>query len=92
VEAQGTDEAEAENDLGWERRLSRRETVFWYGLAGVSYCVASLFQKSLLNWFVGPLWLVAVVWFGPLLTDHLRGRRDRRGDDRREEAEGPGAR
>lgn len=74
---QGTDEAEAENDLGWERRLSRRETVFWYGLAGVTYIVASIFQKSLLNWFVGPLWLVAVIWFGPLLTDGVRRSRSR---------------
>lgn len=54
------------------RRLTRGETVFWYGAAGVTYVVASIFQKGLLNWFVGPLWLVAFIWLGPLATDRVR--------------------
>lgn len=57
---------------GTSRRLSGREQAFWYGLAGVSYVVASIVQKGLSNWFVGPMWLVAVVWFGPLLADRAR--------------------
>jgi energy-converting hydrogenase Eha subunit G len=56
------------------RRLSGAETALWYGLAGVTYIGASIFHKFLLNWFVGPLWLVAVVWAGPALVDRLRGR------------------
>lgn len=59
----------------WGRRLNIRETAFWYGLAGVSYVVLSIYQKFLLNWFVGPLWLVAVVWAGPALVDRFRRRR-----------------
>jgi hypothetical protein len=54
------------------RRLTRGETVFWYGLAAVTYIGASIVQKGLLNWFVGPLWLVAVIWIGPLATDRAR--------------------
>lgn len=85
--ARSTGEPELEGDEGdppghdvgavddWGRRLDRRETVFWYGLAGVTYVVASIFQKGLLNWFAGPMWLVAVVWLGPLLTDRVRHRR-----------------
>jgi hypothetical protein len=56
------------------RRLSGRETAFWYGLAGVTYVGVSIFHKFLLNWFVGPLWLVAVVWLGPLFVDAVRRR------------------
>jgi len=72
-----------DEDPPGERRLSRAETVFWYGLAGVTYIAAGIFQKSLLNWFVGPAWLVAFVWFGPTLTDPLRARFRRRRQPRR---------
>jgi hypothetical protein len=60
------------------RRLSGRETALWYGVAGLSYVGVSIFHKFLLNWFVGPLWLVVVVWLGPLLVDRVRGRGRRR--------------
>lgn len=54
----------------------------WYVVAGVSYCAASIVEKGLLNWFVGPLWLVAVIWFGPLLVERVRGdRQDERDSD-----------
>ncbi len=46
--------------------------------AGVSYVLASIWHKFLLNWFVGPLWLVAFVVFGPALWDRLRWRFRRR--------------
>jgi hypothetical protein len=55
-----------------ERRLTGGETAFWYGLAGATYIGASLLEKSLLNWFVGPLWLVVVVCAGPVLVDRVR--------------------
>lgn len=57
---------------GAGRRLSGRETAFWYGLAGLTYVGVAIFHKFLLNWFVGPLWLVAVVWLGPELVDLVR--------------------
>jgi hypothetical protein len=65
---EGTDD-----DPSGERQLSRGETALWYGLAGVTYVTASLvISKGLLNWFVGPAWLVAFVWIGPALTDRWR--------------------
>ena len=35
--------------------------------------LASIWHKFLLNWFVGPFWLVAVVIVGPAIWDRLRG-------------------
>jgi hypothetical protein len=67
---------------GAGRRLSGRETAFWYGLAGLTYVGVGIFHKFLLNWFVGPLWLVAVVWLGPELVDLVRARSSRRGRGR----------
>lgn len=64
-----------ERDHLGARRLSRREEIIWYGVAAVTYVAASIVEKGLLNWIVGPLWLVAVVWGGPALVDRLRGRR-----------------
>jgi hypothetical protein len=55
--------------------MSPRETVFWYSAAFVTYVFASLQELALQNWIVGPLWLVAFVVGGPILTDALRGRR-----------------
>jgi hypothetical protein len=68
-------EAGAGDGAAPERRLSGGETAFWYGFAGVSYVGASLLEKGLLNWFVGPLWLVVVVCAGPALVDRVRPRR-----------------
>ncbi len=67
--------AEVELDHGGARRLGSGETAFWYGLAGVSYVGLSIFHKFLLNWLIGPLWLVAFVWLGPALVDRVRRRR-----------------
>ena len=47
----------------------------WYGIAFVTYVGASIFEKGLLNWIVGPLWLVGVVVYGPRAVDRVRGRR-----------------
>jgi hypothetical protein len=70
---------ENETPLGpaWGRRLSRGETAFWYGLAGVTYVSLAVYHKFLLNWIIGPVWLVAFVWAGPALVDRVRGRRRR---------------
>ena len=56
------------------RRLSRREEAGWYLVAAVTYVGASLLEKGLLNWLIGPGWLVAVVTFGPVAVDRLRRR------------------
>jgi hypothetical protein len=37
------------------RRLTGREEWFWYVAAAVTYIVCGIWQKFLLNWFIGPL-------------------------------------
>jgi hypothetical protein len=74
---------EVELDHRRARRLGPGETVLWYGLAGVSYVGLSIFHKFLLNWLIGPLWLVAFVWLGPELVDRVRRRRADRSAGRR---------
>ena len=48
--------------------------MFWYVVAGVTYIAAATVEKGLLNWLVGPTWLVLVVWWGPELVDRVRRR------------------
>ena len=36
-----------------------------YLLAGVTYVGFGMFHKFLLNWIIGPVWLVAWVWLVP---------------------------
>jgi energy-converting hydrogenase Eha subunit G len=55
-------------------RLSGPQEWGWYLFAGVTYIAAGIWQKGLLNWFVGPAWLVVVIVVGPPLLDRLRGR------------------
>ena len=66
-----------DTDHAGARRLRGGEEWGWYVLAAFSYIAAGIWQKGLLNWFVGPAWLVAVVVLGPALLDRLRARRDR---------------
>ena len=56
------------------------EEWFWYLLAGVTYVGLGIYHKFLLNWIVGPLWLVAVVVIGPAVM-RSRPRPVRLGDD-----------
>ena len=65
---------EDRDHLGW-RRLGSVEEWFWYLLAGASYIVLGIWHKWLLNWFVGPVWLVVFVVVGPWIVDKLRGAR-----------------
>lgn len=46
---------------------SRRALALWYLIAFVTYVAAATLEKGLLNWIVGPAWLVAVITFGPRL-------------------------
>ncbi len=57
------------------RQLSGREEAVWYGVAAVTYIAASIVEKGLLNWLIGPAWLVAVVTFGPVVAHPRRPRR-----------------
>ena len=43
-------------------------------MAFVSYVTLSIWHKFLLNWIIGPLWLVAFAWIGPAIYDKIRGR------------------
>jgi hypothetical protein len=55
-----------------DRVVSSRQLAFWYVAAFVSYVVVSMFEKGLLNWIIGPIWLVVFVSFGPVLVDRFR--------------------
>jgi hypothetical protein len=56
------------------RRLTGKEEWFWYLAAAVTYIAFGIWQKFFLNWFVGPLWLVAFVVVGPVVWDRIRDR------------------
>jgi len=45
-----------------------------YATAAISYISLSIYNKWLLDWIVGPLWLVAWVWGLPALWRLVRGR------------------
>lgn len=54
---------------------TRRVELGLYVLAGVSYIVLGVFHKWLLNWIIGPVWLVTWIWVVPIVVDRLRGGR-----------------
>jgi hypothetical protein len=58
-------------DPAW---YTRRVEVALYVLAGVTYVGVGMFHKFLLNWIIGPLWLVAVVWLVPMAVEGVRRR------------------
>jgi hypothetical protein len=57
---------------------------FLYASAAVSYVSLAIYNKWLLDWIVGPFWLVAWVWGLPSLWKLVRRRpiRPRRGPAR----------
>lgn len=59
-----------------ERRLSPGTELAWYVAAGVSYIAAGSVHKVLLTWLVGPAWVVATLWFGPVVFDAAVGALD----------------
>jgi hypothetical protein len=67
-------------DFSGSRRLGGKEEWFWYLTAAVSYITVSIWHKFLLNWFVGPLWLVVWIVVGPAVWDRIRGRGREGGD------------
>jgi hypothetical protein len=54
---------------------NRRYEALLYLVAGLSYCGFAIFHKFLLNWIIGPIWLVAWVVIVPLVIERVRGRR-----------------
>ena len=60
-------------DPAW---YTRRFELALYVLAGVTYVVLGMYQKFLLNWIIGPIWLVAWIWGAPALIDRVRRRDD----------------
>jgi hypothetical protein len=69
-----TDPVPPSLDHRGSRRLGRREEIFWYAFAAISYVGLGIYHKWLLNWIVGPLWLVATVAIGPAIIDRARRR------------------
>ena len=58
-------------DPAW---YTRRFEVGLYVVAGITYVILGMFNKWLLNWVIGPIWLVLWVWLVPPLIDRLRRR------------------
>jgi hypothetical protein len=51
---------------------SKHLDVFLYTSAAITYVSLSIYNKWLLNWVLGPLWLVAWVWGLPALWKLIR--------------------
>ncbi len=59
-------------DFRGSRRLTGVEEWFWYLFAAATYIVAGLWHKWILNWLMGPIWLVTIIVVGPWLVDRAR--------------------
>jgi hypothetical protein len=53
---------------------SPRSELLLYLSAGATYVGLAMFHKFLLNWIIGPVWLVLWVWLVPVLIDSVRRR------------------
>jgi hypothetical protein len=62
---------EDQTDFRGSRRLVGVEEWIWYLVAAITYILLGIWHKWLLNWFVGPVWLVAFVVVGPWITDRI---------------------
>lgn len=56
-------------DPAW---YTRRVELALYLVAGITYVGLGLFHKFLLNWVIGPIWLVAWIWAVPAIGERLR--------------------
>jgi hypothetical protein len=58
---------------------ARHEQFFLYAIAGVTYIILGVFLRTfVLNWVVGPLYLLLVVWIIPdWIRKHWGRNRDR---------------
>lgn len=55
----------------------RRFELVLYVVAATSYVGLGVFHKFLLNWVVGPVWLVSWLWAVPSAIDRVRPARTR---------------
>jgi hypothetical protein len=60
-------------DPAW---YTRRFELGLYVLAGTTYVVLGVFNKWLLNWIIGPIWLVGWIWAAPAVIDRFRRAQD----------------
>ncbi|MGK2948736.1 MAG: hypothetical protein ACSLFP_09190 [Acidimicrobiales bacterium] len=51
---------------------TRRLELALYVVAGATYVGLGIFHKFLLNWVIGPVWLVVWVWAVPAIVDRVR--------------------
>ncbi len=81
-EASGTSESGVP-DSGSSQRQKYID-FFLYASAAATYIPLAIYNKWLLDWIVGPLWLVAWVWGLPSLVKLVRRQpvKPRRGPDR----------
>jgi hypothetical protein len=61
-------------DPAW---YDRRWEIGLYVAASVTYVGLGMFHKWLLNWIIGPLWLIAWVWLVPAAIERTRSARRR---------------
>lgn len=71
VESSDDNPSVSSTDFRGSRRLVGAEEWFWYLAAAISYILLGIWHKWLLNWFVGPVWLVAIIVAGPWITDRI---------------------
>jgi hypothetical protein len=71
--------APPDTDFRGSKRLTGAAEWFWYIVAAVSYISLGMWHKWLLDWIIGPMWLVTVVCIGPAVVDRARTRFSRRG-------------
>ncbi len=58
------------------RELFSRAELWHYGIAALIYIgLGVLLLNWMLNWIVGPLFIVLWIWFVPVLLDKWRARR-----------------
>ncbi len=56
------------------RQLFSRDELVYYGVAAVVYIILGLLvQELILNWVVGPLFIVAWMWWVPPFIEKRRG-------------------
>lgn len=58
-------------DPSW---YTRRFELALYVVSGVTYVGFGIFNKWLLNWIIGPAWLVVWIWAVPAIVDRVRRR------------------
>ena len=57
-----------DGDPDW---YTRRWEVGLYVVAGITYVIVGMFNKWMLNWVLGPIWLIVWVWIVPGIADRI---------------------